>query len=106
MVMRQELQVIEGISGLVSLGDFWLVRGEEVIESKESVWSISVMVISSEGSSLISAVGRFLIEMIRLLASFGQGLLTLEDFARAAGAWKSLLGLIVIEVKGAIEDVL
>ena len=68
MVMRQELQVIEGISGLVSIGDCWLVRGEEVIESKESVWSISVMVISSEGSSLISAVGRFLIEKIRPVA--------------------------------------
>ena len=57
MVMRQELQLIEGISGFSELfcGDFWLVKiGEEVTESKESAWSTSVIVISSEGSSLIS----------------------------------------------------
>jgi len=62
MVMRQELQFIEGISGLLLLfgGDFWLVKGEEVIESKESVWSTSVMVISSDGSSLISQLVKFL----------------------------------------------
>jgi len=56
-----ELQFIEGISGLLLLfgGDFWLVKGEEVIESKESVWSTSVMVISSDGSSLISQLVKF-----------------------------------------------
>ena len=63
-----------------------------------------MIVISSDGSSLISLVKLFLVPKLALMLFIRKALLTLEDFAKTAVAQQRRPGRTVIEAKVAIED--